>query len=523
TRDPEVIDGQWHSVVHGQRQQGIRYGDATFPAALQAGGRDNTFYGSIKNFLAEFNPSDVRSEAIESGKNLDSDPNDKNSGKPIENGTQFVARFRETLEMVEITLGLPKGMLLAAAPKLMRSGGYERNAHRTEIIKIMLYCREKGWLAGVSEDEQGVLALSLALGYYLKWFMKVTAFESQPTTYGQVKGQDSSRYNTALALGADVLIPYEINEIKKWYMGKEISGTWKQKLEHLHFRLWYENPKMELAREASPAIFLFSKGKIKPYFYDPYFITSYLVDLAAGSWNYANMLHYEGYNKENTNHSALYWAFLKKPAMNQAFFFPSLYGINNLYRYGWQYGQFVVTALQKADNVPEENKQFLKFMRTMQVSSAGAYLSMFGLGGGAAGIDVFHPGVLINFFWIAYITTINTMALDYIKDCENNNPERANKLGKEFDKTTPEAIKQKEARAAVVAEIDKLSREMGSEFMRAYKLATEEGKHQETIEILAGMIKKSGPYLDHFWVSQAENLLARYGEQVPARGKMTKN
>ena len=75
-------------------------------------------------------------------------------------------------------------------------------------------------MSGVSEDEQSALALALALGYNLKYHLKLTAFESQPNTFGQVDKQDYARYNTAAALAKDVLMLYEKRNLKEVAMKK---------------------------------------------------------------------------------------------------------------------------------------------------------------------------------------------------------------------------------------------------------------------------------------------------------------
>jgi|GEM_PF-5390663 len=506
TRSPEVINGEYHSVVHGQRQHGTFYKKEAHPASEQAQFRDEFFYGVVRSPFSEAFPPgrEPRSGGLQTGKTWDFDENDKYSGKPIENGTPFLGKHRHLFELAEVLMGIPKGGNIYYGMRMGRAGGFEKAIHKPNFAKLTLYNREKGWLSGVSEDEQGVLSLSLSLGYSLKYHLKCTAFEAQPNTYGQVEGQDTRRYNAALALGQDVLVPYEMRELLKRLAGKRIAGTWKQKFEHFLFRSWYEWPKAELAREFSPAVFLLSNGRIKPYIVDPYFIFAYLLDLGAGLAMYANMRHMLGRNKETTDHGTFYWSFLQGPAMNQAFFFPATRGILELFRKGWQYGAFVITALQKSDIVQEENKKFLKYMIGILGGSLGYGLASTVPGALALGISPFDWGYFFNEFWAAYAILINAWALRYM---------RKNEATKEFD----------DLREEISPKIDRASDEIGNRFFAAYQ-AYRQGDRDLAVRIWREIVERDEDYKIMNWVLLSEEKLKESGVDLSdvKPGKMLK-
>ena len=514
TRPPEVIDGVYQSVVHGQRQHGTFFKAEAFVPAEQGQFRDEYFYAIIAELFSEAFPPgrEPRSGGVQTGKVWDFDENDKWSGKPIENGTQFVGNHRHLFELAEVLMGIPKGGLITFGMALERSGGFEKILHKPHFAKLVLYCREKGWLSGVSEDEQGVLALALALGYALKYFLRTTAFEAQPTTYGQLDTQDDKRYNTALELGTDVLMPYEFREIRKRLTGKRFAGTLKQKMEHLAFRLWYEFPKAELARQISPVAFLMTSGRVKPYIVDPYFLLSWGADFGAGLAMYSTARDMLGRNKETTSMTRIGWSFLEGPAMSQAFLFQGHRGIVELFRKGWQYGQFVVTALSKAPNVQEENKNYLQHLITLQGSSIAFGLAMTLPGAIAMGQPghAFSLDYLFNEFWGAYAMFINKRALNYIKRCEIGNPE-----GK-----GPEAEAFLRHRMEVVKEIDKASDAVGTRFFTAYK-HFRNGEREQAIEMWNAIIAEDAPYKMMNYVLESERMLEELGKPLPNRGKMT--
>ena len=348
TRGVEVIDGEYHSVVHGQRQQGASFRDEMYPATDLAELRDELFYGVVSELFSEIFPhgSEPRSHGIQLGKDLDYDMNDMFCGSAIENGSPFMDRHNHLFEMVEVTLGLPKGSLIAFAPVLDRCGGYERVMHKPHYAKLVLYCREKGWLNGVSEDEQGKLALALALGYTLKYHIRVTAFDSQPNTLSQVMKQEFARYNTAMALAIDVLIPHEARQLIKWLSGIMPTATFKHLLESLCFWLWYKWPFGKMAREFSPPVTLGSGSKITPYMVDSYFIFAYLFDAAADLYVTSSIRKGLGRTKDRTGYRPMWWTFIRSSVMNQAAIFPALKGAHELAMNGWQYAPFAVTALQ---------------------------------------------------------------------------------------------------------------------------------------------------------------------------------
>jgi len=422
TRNPEVIDGEYQSVVHGQRQHGGYYLDEMFPAVDAAQLRDELFYGVSNEIFSEAFPpnGDPYSHGIQRGKTLDYDKNDNYVGKPIENGTPFMDRHKHLFELVEVALGFPKGTMIALAPVIDRCGGYEKVMHK-HGAKLILYCREKGWLNGVSEDEQGALALALALGYKMKYFLKVTTFESQPNKWGAVKQQDFARYNTAMALAKDVLIPWEVRQFKNWLAGKHVGGTTKRILEHLAFRYWYEWPKAKMAREFSPGIYLASAGHIKPYIIDPYFMAAYLMDFGLDVWMNTRIRRSLGRTKDMTGHRPLWWTLVQQPAINQSFLFGALQGGGDLFRQGWQYGPFQITAEYKESRIPPENKVFLKMLMSMQVVTS--LIGLYGTvpGSALAGLTT-DLGYYINEFWALYSAAINYKGLKYIKECENGNP-----------------------------------------------------------------------------------------------------
>ncbi|MDD5348351.1 MAG: hypothetical protein PHT59_07045, partial [Candidatus Omnitrophica bacterium] len=513
TRQPEVIDGEYHSVVHGQRQHGTFFKEETYPASEQAQFRDEYFYAITGEVFSEAFPPDrePRSGGLQTGKTWDFDDNDKYCGKPIENGTQFLGQHRHLFELAEILMGIPKGGMIAFAAALDRSGGFERMIHKPHFAKLVLYCREKGWLSGVSEDEQGVLSLALALGYYLKYQLKVTAFEAQPNTYGQLNTQDAQRYNTALALGEDALQPYEMRELAKRGGGKRIAGSWKQKFEHLAFRLWYEWPKAELARQGSPIVFLLSNGRVKPYIVDPYFLFSWSFDFLTGLVMYANMRDKLGRNKEFTDASAYWWSFVRGPAMNQAFFFQSHRGILELFRKGWQYGQFVITALSRSANVPEENKNFLQHLIALQGTSVLFGLAMT-LPGAIAMGDPSHAFTLdyaFNEVWATYAAVINGLGLRYMRQCEVGNPE-----GK-----GPEADAFKARREEAVRRINAASDETGNRFFEAYQ-AFRQGNRQQAAQAWRQIIAEEADYKVMNFVLLSEQMLEQLGVPLPQRGKI---
>jgi hypothetical protein len=514
-RQPELINGEWHSVVHGQRQHGVFYKDETYAPAEQAQFRDEYFYGIVDDLFSEsFPPTrEPRSGGLQLGKTWDFDANRQYSGKPIENGTQFVGNHRHLFELAEVLMGVPKGGLIAYAASLGRNGGFERMlGHKEHFKKLCLYCREKGWLSGVSEDEQGVLSLALALGYRLKYHVRVTAFEAQPNTYGQVDGQDARRYNTALALGQDVLIPFEGNELKKWAAGKPIAGTWKQKLEHLLFRAWYEWPKAELARELSPAIFLLSNGRIKPYIVDPYFLASYAADFGAGMLMYTHMRKMLGRTGELSGHDPLWWSMLRGPAMNQSFFFQSTRGILELFRKGWQYGQFVVTAQQK-DNaqIADVNKKFLEHVIALQLSST-AYGALMTIPGALAlGASPITLGYGFNYFWSLYSSFINYKSLGYIAECETSHPKA----------TTPEAQAWKAQRDRTAQDINGHSDEIGTRFFEGYR-AYISGDVARATEIWRDLIETDDAHKIMNYVKLAEENIEKLGTDLDGvpRGRL---
>ncbi|MBN2057244.1 MAG: hypothetical protein JW782_00390 [Candidatus Saganbacteria bacterium] len=517
TRPPEIIDGVYHSVVHGQRQQGVFYKDEAFPASEQAQFRDEYFYAITNELFSEAFPPDrdARSGGLQTGKERDHDQNDKPSGKPIENGTQFVGNHRHLFELAEVLMGIPKGGLIAHAMELNRSGGFEKIIHKPNFAKLTLYCREKGWMSGVSEDEQGVLSLALALGYQLKYHLRVTAFEAQPNTYGQVHGQDAQRYNTALALGQDVLMPYEAREMMKRLRGKSFAGTWKQKLEHFAFRLWYEWPKAELARQASPIVFLATNGRVKPYIVDPYFLFSWSFDFVVGLGMYSNMRAGLGRNKEATGHNRFWWSFIEGPAMNQAFFFQSHRGILELFRKGWQYGNFVITAEQKSEvQIPEENKNYLQHLIVAQGASVAFGIAMTLPGAIALGdwSHAFTKDYLFNEFWALYAMYINIRALNYIKRCELSHP----------NANSPEAKAFLAERLAAARRIDDASDAAGNRFFAAYD-EFRAGNQDRAIEMWQELVAEDAPYKIMNYVLLSEQMLEDQGIDIRKlpRGRMT--
>jgi len=520
TWSPDIIDGEYQSVVHGQRQHGTQYKKETFPATEQAQFRDEYFYGVVNECFSEAFPADgePRSPSLQRGKTHDYDRNGKYSGKPIENGTQFVGGYRHLAEMVAITQGLPKKSAIAIASVLDRSGGYRQSSHKPKFKKLEIYCREKGWLSGVSEDEQGVLALSLALGYNLKYHVRLTGFESQPTTWGQVNKQDNARYNTAMALAEDVLKPYELRQIRNWFLGKEINGTWKQKLEHLLFRLWYEWPKAELSRQLAPVVFMASDGRVKPYIIDPFFIFSYVLDFGMGTAFYANFRRELGRNRGSTGKGSFEWSFIDGPAMNQSFFFSALAGDLELFRKGWQYGSFVTTALQKSDSVPLENKKMLDYLINSQTLATiwGVWRTLpINALFGSPGDAFISSGYLLNEFWAAYAVMINLRAKRYMAECEGEDPDRS--------KIDKKSVAFTVNRERAFQDTDKKFDEYADMFMEAYSYSRS-GKHEEAKEILRKIVSDNDVNKDHNFSGLAEVELQKHGmtkEEIRqlARGK----
>ncbi|OGB89484.1 hypothetical protein A2625_01030 [candidate division WOR-1 bacterium RIFCSPHIGHO2_01_FULL_53_15] len=506
TLRPEFINGEFHSVVHGQRQVGATYEDEAFFPTWQAQFRDEYFYGIGRELFSEASPPGrlFRAWSLQLGKTHDRDANGKYSGKPIENGTQFVTKHSQLFEMVEAAMGLPKGAMLAAAPLLDRVGAYEQAVHKKNFVKLVLYNRNLGWLSGVSEDEQGVLALALALGYKLRYHVKTTAFESHPTTYNQVNNQDNNRYNTALAQARDVLIPYELREIRKFLGGKPIADTWKQKYEHLMFRSWYEYPKAELARQVSPVVSLFSLGKIMPYFYDPYFMASWALDFALGIANYSYTRKMLGRNTEASDHGPLTWSMFIGPAMNQAFMYPALRGIINLFRKGWQYGAFVVTALGKASTVPQENKTFLKYLIGADLLAASYYFYQVVPDGVRYGFNPFDKGSLISLGWAFAAAGWNWGGLWFIKQCETGNSQnKSNEYG---------PLKFRQKRAAAVKKHNADSNRQGDEYVAALGHA-ENGENEKAIGLLQKIIASPAKKSSLVWKILAEKLR----EKLPSK------
>jgi len=506
TRNPKIIDGEYQSVVHGQRQHGTFYKDETFPAAEQAQFRDEFFYGIANELFSEAFPpnGEPRSVSVQRGKTNDYNENDQYTGKPIENGTQFVGNHKHLFEMVEVIQGLPEGTMIAMAPMLDRSGGYEKISQKPNFIKLTLYCREKGWLSGVSEDEQGVLALALALGYSLKYQLRVTGFESQPNTYNQVNKQDNARYNTAMALAKDVQMRQDIRQVMNWFVLRNLNGTFKQKFEHFLFRTWYLWPKAELSRQFAPAIFMATDGKITPYIIDPYFTISYFTDFFAGAALYANVRKELGRNKEYTGNNSLSWSFLKGPAMNQSFLASALRGAIEYDRKGWQYGSFVTTALEKQNDVPREHRDLLNIITGSQVLTTlwGIYRTLpisilFG-NPAAAG----QQGYFLNEFWSAYAVMINLRAKKYITECESDDPDKS--------RNSEKADSFEFRREFAVKEIDKMFEVYANEFLKAYRLAVS-GDIKGAREIFTRIVSASHKHKDMNFSILAEIELEKLG------------
>ena len=437
TQDAEVMDGEWQTVVHGQRQMGGTFPEETYPAVKQANARDQLFYGAPRNKFSDVMPAEHESMAPgQQPGRYDYDENGAYAAKPIENGTQFMANHHNTFELARVALGLPKGAFLAIAPLLNRAGGYEKVAGKDHFAKLVLYCREKGWPSGVSEDEQGVLGLALALGHHLKYFLKVTAFESQPNTWNQVNKQDFERYNTAMALGADVLIPYEMRELSKWmFEGKEIEGTPYKKLSHYLFSNWYFWPRAKMAQETAPLIFLLSNGHIRPYPVDPFFLVTYFIDFFSSVWMYATARKYLGFNKAQSGKSALNWALWEGPAMSNSFIFTALRGYKELFREGWQYGPFVITAQQKSAELPPEALKFVRGIRTWQEIAGTLAVIKAAFAFFTGKVEPLAGGYFWNLFWLFYSNQNDSKALEFAENCEMLNPEnKRNEVKEDLDK-----------------------------------------------------------------------------------------
>jgi hypothetical protein len=550
TRNPEIIDGEYQSVIHGQRQHGGYYRDELFPATDAAQLRDELFYGVAAELFAEVFPpnGDPFSHGIQRGKTYDFDGNDNYTGKPIENGVPFMNKHRHLIELVEVALGFPKGTMIALAPVIDRCGGYEKMMGK-HGSKLMLYCREKGWLNGVSEDEQGALALALALGYTMKYFVKVTTFESQPNRWGQLKQQDYARYNTTMALGKDVLIPWEGRQFMRRLAGGHTGGTIKRIFEHLAFRLWYEWPKAKMAREFSPIIYLASGGNIKPYVIDPYFMFSWAFDFGVDIWMNARIRKSLGRTEEATGHGALYWTLIGQPSINQSYLFPALQSGSELFKQGWQYGPFAITALYKASKVPPEYKTFISMLKWMQRLTA-----LYGLFGtvpasALSGIAT-DLGYYVNEFWAIYSAYINYKGEKFIKESEIGNPSNELKTYKGPDKNIKQiydvihqgnfeeakrqikkldseqranlnkyldenknAIEFMLKRKEASSEIDKTHEEYGYRLKEAYELACTKSPEniQKAKGILNKIISEPNKYKDPDMVILARSFLSSLG------------
>jgi hypothetical protein len=151
---PNNLLSWYHSVVHGQKRHLPVFGLL----------RDDLFYGlTRKPFGTSFvDKKIIKSDMLQKGKTADFDVNDKFAGKPIENGTPH----------------------------------------------------KKGWLSGVSEDEQNCERANtgkpIENGTPLKQMNKQdmaryntakplengTPLKGQPGTDNQTEGQDNTRYNT---------------------------------------------------------------------------------------------------------------------------------------------------------------------------------------------------------------------------------------------------------------------------------------------------------------------------------------
>ena len=467
--ETDIIEGVYQHVVHGQDQLGPFHKDEEFPAAEAAHSRDIIFYGTRRQPFAEAIPYDGEdlTPSQQSGRDTDRDENGVPRYAGVENGTQYVGSHLHIFEMMEATLGLPKGIMLALAPYLeKRSGGYEKASHKPRYKKLVAYCRELGWLSGVSEDYEGALAAAEELGYALKYFMKITAFEYQPTRWDQTNKQDYYRYATAMALLRDVMWKRDAREIMDWFAGREMKDTFKQKFENFLSSIWYDWPKAEMSRQFAPAIFMLSNGNIKPYIVDPFFMFAYFLDFGVGLALYTRFRKEVGSNMEYTKNDALTWAFIKGPAMNISFLFSALNSNRKLFREGWQYGAFTTTAQQKSGKVPQENKDLLKLIMLAQTLSL-----IWGLWGtipvnllfGTSG-DAFAEGYFLNEFWTLYGLYINKQGLKWIKENQEMDPtKKPEKAGEK----TPFAKKQEASE-----EISEISRrDYRDSFRKAYDLA----------------------------------------------------
>jgi hypothetical protein len=208
-----------------------------------------------------------------------------------------------------------------------------------------------------------------------------------------------------------------------------------------------------------------------------------------------------GRTSDFTGHSSLYWSMIKGPAMNQAFFFQSTRGILELFRKGWQYGQFVVTAQQK-DNpqVAAVNKKFLKYMIALQTSGNLYGLAMTIPGAWALGTSPVTMGYFFNYFWSIYGSMINGISLKYIADCEKTHPKANSEAGKKY----------KVERNNIAAEISAHSDKIGTRFFDAYQ-AYRAGDPALAVQIWREMVESDDPHKMMNYVKLAEEKLQELG------------
>ncbi|MFC1767281.1 hypothetical protein ACFLZ2_01855 [Candidatus Margulisiibacteriota bacterium] len=425
TKNPSIIDGEFQSVVHGQRQFGTAYAREMYLASEQAQLRDERFYGVTREPHSEVIPAngEPRSFSIQQAKDNNFDMNGKFAGDGIENGAPFVDKHHHLLEFVESTMGLPKDAMAAYAPYLKnRTGGYDRRQHAPNHIKLALYGRELGWLSGVSEDEQGKLALNVLLGHRMKYYIGNTAFESQPNTPKQVSGQDDSRYPSATALGLDVMV----DQITREYLHtfpifmKMANATMKSFIEFLCFLTWYKWSWAKLGRKAAPFTHLATHGEVTGYFFDSFFFASYFTNLFTDFKDEVGVRTSLNRTKQRTGTGPFVWTAIKAPAMLQAFHWTAFEGMKEKIRKGWQYGPFVTTALMKAGDLPKANKAFLRYMYAGTMAAL-IYGAAYTAGGMAVGV---LPGLafFINMFWGMYSMAEDMLGVHYLKRFERENP-----------------------------------------------------------------------------------------------------
>ncbi|MFH1710217.1 MAG: hypothetical protein ABH860_04005 [bacterium] len=505
TREPDLLNGEWHSLVSGQRQKGGEFADEMLPAVIQADLRDKRFYGIPRRKYSEAHPygGQSRADGLQSGKGNDYDINGRYSAKPIENGTQYVSSYHHLHEMVEISLGLPKGALLSHAAWLDKSGGWEKSDHKPNFAKLTGHGGILGWQPGVSEDEQGVLAHAILLGLSLKYALISTAFESQPNTFNQVNKQDNERYLTAMDLYHSIVLRYEKGEIIKMFTGKDHEGTMKKKFEHFSAATWYMWPRAELIRQLSPSIFFMSMGNIKPYPVDINFLGIYLLDFISSVSMFTNFMRNLGYNKKQTSHNAFVWSLILGPGMNQAFHFSALRGLLEHQRKGWQFGAFVTTALVKATGVPPENKNFLRLLMGVQGTtfSVGA-LSLVPLA--KLGLNPFTYGYFLNMFWTGVSFIQNGIGWRFIGKCEKETIEG--------EAESPKTAEYRRNRDEAIQANDNASEAYHFGFLTAYGLASR-GKYAKARKVCEEILDraKTDKRADMDYVLAAEEMLERLG------------